>query len=125
MLEEKLFEPRNLTTLVVSYSVLGDYDRKKMVRLLKVFRSFASKVQFFVIPLIILCSCSPSLQLTPTGQHFLLQSRNKQFSCYTGGSNYVANCCYPHQAKIMLCWYQNASINSENGSIVIKIVPEN
>ena len=70
-----------------------------------------------------LIGCSgTSLKIIP-GNHLLLQSPDKQLSCYSGGISYNGNCCWPYKNKLMVCTYTSVTgKNSEGGSLIIRYI---
>lgn len=80
-------------------------------------------MRYLLIFCLLLTGC---LQFHIKDGHLLIQDKNRDFSCYSFGANYVANCCYPYREKVMMCLYENSTtIDSYSASIVLKIVPDN
>ena len=71
----------------------------------------------------LLLGCEGGTFKVVSGNHWLLQSANKQLSCYSGGSSYAGDCCWPYQEKLMICTYALFNgVGDEGGSIIIKYI---
>jgi hypothetical protein len=81
-----------------------------------------------MVTLLCLSNCADvSLKGEGLDQHILVQSRDKQFSCYSAPNNTSADCCWPWQEKLMICTYTVIPIpivgdGTIGGSIVIKYI---
>jgi hypothetical protein len=79
---------------------------------------------WLVLATLLILGCSgPFFKITPIEHHMIIQSSDKEFSCYTGGATYAANCCWPYQENLMICLYSTQNeLDEKGGSIIIKYI---